>query len=200
MDAGDDETAADDDDADDRIASRVLAGDGAAFRTLVERHQAAVFGLLSAILPRAPDREDVAQEAFLAAWRRLDTFDPARGSFAGWLLVIARNRALNALRRRGSGGPAPLADRPAPPATEGGAPAPDVDALRRLDEALASLSPERRTAFVLSEVHGLPLAEVARIEDVPLGTVKSRVARAREDLRAALASSPTPAPRLERLP
>ncbi len=200
MDAGDDETAADDDDADDRIASRVLAGDGAAFRTLVERHQAAVFGLLSAILPRAPDREDVAQEAFLAAWRRLDTFDPARGSFAGWLLVIARNRALNALRRRGSGGPAPLADRPAPPAPAGGAPAPDVDAIRRLDEALASLSPERRTAFVLSEVHGLPLAEVARIEDVPLGTVKSRVARAREDLRAALASSPTPAPRLERLP
>ena len=200
MDAGDDETAADDDDADDRIASRVLAGDGAAFRTLVERHQAAVFGLLSAILPRAPDREDVAQEAFLAAWRRLDTFDPARGSFAGWLLVIARNRALNALRRRGSGGPAPLAERPEPPATEGGAPPPGGGAVGDLDEALASLSPERRTAFVLSEVHGLPLAEVARIEDVPLGTVKSRVARAREDLRAALASSPTPAPRLERLP
>ncbi len=184
---------------DERVVARVRAGDPGAFRLLVERHEAAVFGLLRAILSHGADPEDVAQEAFLAAWRRLDTFDAARGSFRGWLLAIARNRGFTALRREGPRRLAALAE-PAPPETDPAALSPDPEAFRRLDLALASLAPERRVAFVLAEIHGVPLAEVARIEDVPVGTIKSRLARAREDLRAAASTLATPPTRREPLP
>ncbi len=177
-------------DADDDLAlvRRACAGAREAFGALVDRHQGRVFGLLAFLLRDAALREDVAQEAFLSAWQRLATFDPARGSFSTWLLAIVRHRALNALRGR----------RPAPvPAPEPCARpvAPDDDAIaRRLDAALLELPVDQRLAYLLADVHGLPLAAVAEIEDVPEGTVKSRLARARERLRAALRPSLEPHP------
>jgi RNA polymerase sigma-70 factor (ECF subfamily) len=173
---------------DPAIVRRVLGGDAHAFRVLVERHQGRVLGFLGALLPGAPDREDVAQEAFVAAWRRLATFDPARGTFLAWLLRIARNGALNSLRRRRpSGGVA--APEPSSPVD---AREVDPDPARRLDRALLRLPPEQRSALLLAEVYGLSLAEVAEVEDVPLGTVKSRIGRALERLRASLACPAEP--------
>jgi RNA polymerase sigma-70 factor (ECF subfamily) len=142
-----------------------------------------VFALLGFLLRDAGEREDVAQESFLAAWRGLGTFDPRRGTFVAWLLAIARHRALNALRR-----PRPARPVHAEPWADAATPA-DPAVGRRLDASLRELAVDLRVTYLLVDVHGLPLATVAEIEDVPVGTVKSRCARAREHLRTALRSA-----------
>jgi RNA polymerase sigma-70 factor (ECF subfamily) len=171
-------------DGDAGLVRQASGGDAEAFRTLVVRYQAPLLAVVSNLLPQTSDREDVAQEAFLKAWRRLAQYDPARGSFFGWLAAIARNLARNARKKRR---PEPRPDLPdlADPTPDGAA-AERAEAWRRLDAALGSLPDDQRAAFVLAEIHGLPLAEVAAMEGIPVGTAKSRTARAREKLRAAL--------------
>ncbi|MHC4472819.1 MAG: sigma-70 family RNA polymerase sigma factor [Planctomycetota bacterium] len=164
------------------VITRVRSGDREAFRVLVERYQSALLALLRSLMPGIHDREDAAQESFLAAFDNLDRFDETRGSFRAWLFRIARNRALNELKRR--------RPEPHPAAVESAASAgrpADRGDFPELDRALASLPTALRSAFVLAEIHGLTYEEVALIEQAPLGTVKSRIHRARERLRAALA-------------
>lgn len=168
-------------------AARAVGGDAEAFRALVLRHQGPLFTVLRELHLAEADREDVAQDAFIAAWTHLATWDAARGSFFTWLVAIARNRAINVRKRRR---PEPVADLP----DRSGGPRVDAalereDTARRLDAALAALPEDQRTAFVLVEVHGLALADVATVTGVPVGTVKSRAARARERLRRALAET-----------
>ncbi len=166
------------------LVSRAAGGDVEAFRALVVRHQGPVLALVRNLVGDAAESEDIAQDAFVAAWGSLASFDPARGAFFTWLARIARNRALNALARRR---PRPVAEVPERAGTvrveQGLA---DADTRRILDAALAALPVDQRTAFVLAHIHELPLAEVAAIEGVPIGTVKSRTARAREALRSAI--------------
>ena len=81
------------------VIQRVIGGEVEAFRLLVERYQGAVFALLGGLLPR-DDVEDLAQEVFLTAYTQLHRFDPSQAAFATWLLTIARNRGLNALKKR----------------------------------------------------------------------------------------------------
>jgi RNA polymerase sigma-70 factor, ECF subfamily len=166
------------------VIRRVLGGDVESFRLLVTKYQDRLFCLIRNLVSDAHDAEDVAQEAFLAAYGSLASYDPARAAFSTWLFTIARNKCRNARKRRR---PAVLDELPEPT----GAPAPDAalaeaEWFRQLDEALAALPFEQRTAFVLSEIQGLPLGEVGRIEGVPLGTVKSRVSRAKARLRSLL--------------
>lgn len=163
------------DDAD--AIARVLDGDDEAFRALIDRHAPALFAWLRWYVPDATEREDVAQETFLAAWRRLSTFDALRGSFRGWLLTIGRSLAFNAKRRK----------RPLVVETPH-IPAPSAESAMHamLDEAVAALPEGQRAAFLLAEVYDVPLAEVASLTGVALGTVKSRLARARARLRAVL--------------
>jgi RNA polymerase sigma-70 factor (ECF subfamily) len=160
---------------------RVLGGDPEAFRALVERYQRPLFCLVKNLLPDIAEREDVVQEVFLAAYRHLAAFDPGRSAFSTWLFTIARNKCYHALKKRR---PLVLAEMPERADLQ----TPDREAAgnelcRRLDAALAGLPFEQQTAFVLAVVQGLSLEEVARIEGVKLGTVKSRLARAREKLR-----------------
>src|SRR5262249_48528763 len=148
------------------IIERVRAGERAAFAELVERHQAAVFRVVRNLHPDRAEAEDLAQDVFLTAFAQLATFDPQRGRFRPWLLTLARNRCLNARKRRR---PVPTAAPPEPadPRTPDSALA-EAELFARLDEALAVLPFEQRSAFVLAELEGLSLEEVARVEGVPL--------------------------------
>ena len=169
---------------DEQVITHVLAGDTEAYRLLVSRHECLVFGFVQNLVRNSADVEDIAQEVFVAAFTHLDSFDPKRAKFSTWLLTIARNRCCNFLKRR-SRTTAELGD----PVCNAASPAMDVvdgETWNQLDAALDRLSIEQRAAFVLAEIQELSLAEIAAIEGVPLGTVKSRLSRAKENLRREL--------------
>ena len=158
----------------------VLAGQTERFRWLVERYERPVFCLLWNLLPDRHLCEDIAQETFLAAYKSLHRFDPARACFATWLLTIARNRALNGLKARRLDS---LDSLPEPIDVAGPDERLACDELKmRLDAALNRLPLEQRTAFVLGIIMELPYDKIAQIEGVEVGTVKSRIHRARKKL------------------
>lgn len=173
-------------DGDQTLIERVLAGDVEAFRELVERHQRRVFGFVRNLVSHGPDAEDLVQEVFVAAFRKLDSFDSERSQFSTWLLTIARNRCLNHLQRSS------VATMPSSEFDVEAKTTQPVDAMlsrefhARLDAALELLPLEQRTAFVLAEIQELPYAQIAIIEGVELGTIKSRVSRAKQRLREVL--------------
>ena len=167
---------------DDR-AVRARRGDARAYESLVEEHQAIAFRTAYLITGSAADAEEAAQDAFVKAWLALRRF--RRGAeFRPWLLAIvaneARNRVRNRKRREG------LAERAAaglswqPPA--------DGPALGdgRLRDALATLPERDRSVLACRYVLDLGEHETAAVLEIPLGTVKSRTARALERLRGAL--------------
>lgn len=169
---------------DEQIIEQVLVGDIEAYRVLVERHEHSVFGFLHGMLQNASDVEDLAQEVFMAAFKHLSFFDARRAKFSTWLLTIAHNRCCNHLKRR-------LPNFIDMNDLTSGETSPDVAASNRetwdrLDIALNNMPLEQRTAFVLAEIQQLPLAEIAAVEGIPLGTVKSRISRAKERLKREL--------------
>jgi RNA polymerase sigma-70 factor (ECF subfamily) len=163
---------------------RVLADDVESFRRLVERYQRPLLTMVRNLTPPDTDHEGVAQEVFLAVFRCLASFDAKKSAFSTWLFTIARNRCRNEVTRRRpvAGGHLPdVVDRRSPELA-----AAEAELFRQLDAALNALPFEQRSAFVLAQLQGLSYEEVGRIEDVGVGTVKSRIARAREKLRRLL--------------
>jgi RNA polymerase sigma-70 factor, ECF subfamily len=171
-------------DATTALALSARAGDSAAMAALVRATQNDVWRFTAALVdPGTAD--DLTQETFLRAFRALPSFE-GRSSVRTWLLGIARRVCADHLRavvrrRRLDARLASQActDLPAP------------DAAHRLGTAdlLRGLSEDRRTAFVLTQVLGLSYAEAAAVEDVPVGTIRSRVARARDELVTAVADA-----------
>jgi RNA polymerase sigma-70 factor (ECF subfamily) len=139
---------------------------------------------LFALTADAAESQDLLQETFLKAWRAAPRWVP-RAKASTWLFEIARRTAWNALAKRR---PTRLsaADAAAAPGSPQ-APPRDRDLGARLAAAVTSLTPPLRLVFVLVRVSGLPLAEAARVADVPVGTVKSRLAAAEARLRGLLA-------------
>ncbi len=171
-------------DEDSQTIQAVLAGDTGRFRALVEKYQGPLFGMARHLIGDAGEAEDVAQEAFLAAYANLKSYDPARAKFSTWLFSMARNRCLNILKRK-----RPLVMAAVPEEAVADTPGKRLDtetAFDRLDSALDELPLEQKTAFVLAEIEGLSYGEIVVIEGVKLGTVKSRIARAKEKLRDSL--------------
>ncbi len=171
------------------LIAAMAVGDDAALRELFSRHAPWLAARLRSVLAAA-DVEDVLQETFLAAWRGAAGYRPV-GPVGGWLWGIARRQAALFLRRRG---PAALILPAVIPADGRYASDPAEAALSRaaIAEAVAALGPEgspEREAWRLMYVEDRPVAEVAELMGVPVGTVKSRAHRARRLLRAALRSS-----------
>jgi RNA polymerase sigma-70 factor (ECF subfamily) len=171
---------------DDLAALR--SGDAAAFRRLVERHQQPVYALCVALA--GADGEDLAQETFLRVLGALDGFDPAGpATLRSWILTIARRLCHDRARHVGRGveimpaQPADAADERAGPEEQAHA----ASLGRRVRAAVAALPAEQRVVIALREWEGLDYEEIAAIEGVPVGTIRSRLARARAALREALA-------------
>jgi RNA polymerase sigma-70 factor (ECF subfamily) len=170
--------------------TRCTRNDPLAFRAFVVHYERAVFALLSRIVGPRADVEDLAQEAFLRAYRAFATFDLESTSRpSAWILTIATRLAIDAKRRQ-----APTVAREddridgvrddATPETE--------HARRELGRAIsaagAELSPDHRAVFVLAEFHDLSIAEIAAALGVPENTAKTRLFRARQHMRERLES------------
>ncbi|GAA0796958.1 sigma-70 family RNA polymerase sigma factor [Spirilliplanes yamanashiensis] len=166
------------------FALRARAGDPAAQAAFVRATQAEVWRFTAALVdPGAAD--DLTQDTFLRAFRALPAFE-GRSSARTWLLGIARRACADHLRTVVRG--RRLTERLTAQAhTDGHQP----DPAHRLGatDLLDRLTADRRTAFVLTQVMGLSYAEAAEVEDVPVGTIRSRVARARDDLVTALSKA-----------
>lgn len=180
-------------DPDRAAVDAARAGDTGAFETLVLRHQARIVNYASALVRDAGAAEDVAQETFVRAWRGLGGFR-GESSFRTWLYRIASNVARTHVDRRGR--QPRIADRGLDDGDEGlqlddvpsGAPDAETALVTReaIDRALAELPAELRTALVLRDVEGLDYKEIAGVTGAPMGTVESRIFRARRRLRTLL--------------
>lgn len=162
---------------------RVLAGRTNDFRAIVVRHQLPLFRFAARLLGNREDAEDVTQDVFLAAFANLSGYDSSRAVFSTWLFIIARNRCINLLQRRQ---PIPLNEPDAIRDVASTDPIACEELSQQLDRALAALPVEQRSAFILAEIEELPYAEIARIEQTSLGTVKSRIHRAKQRLQSLL--------------
>jgi RNA polymerase sigma-70 factor, ECF subfamily len=161
---------------DDELIAALAAGDDTALRELFTRHAPWLASRLLAALP-PPDVEDVLQETFLAVWKGARAYRP-QGTPQAWMWVIARNQAALLLRRRG-----PAAD-PLPGILQSGLDPAEAALVRA--EVAAALSGPEGNVLRLMYIEDRPVAEVAALLGVPVGTVKSRAHRARRLLRVAL--------------
>jgi RNA polymerase sigma-70 factor, ECF subfamily len=166
--------------SDEALAAAANAGDRGALEVLLARHLDRVHAICRRVTGHPEDALDATQEALIAVTRGLHRYD-GRSLFTTWLYRVATNAALDELRRR-KRRPEPaelVEDRP----RGGGAGASPVEsavaARLDVDAALTGLSPEFRAAVVLRDLCDLDYAEIAEVLDVPIGTVRSRIARGR---------------------
>lgn len=175
--------------SDESLLAGMASGDSEAATSFIRRYQSRVYGLALAILLDRATAEEVAQEAFLRAWRHGSEFDPRRGRVSTWLLTITRNLAIDALRMRRAQpfDPGMLMDLLEGDSNEvSEEPLVQADESQRLRRALAELPRDQRAAVVQAGFLGRTAREISEIEGVPIGTVKTRIRTALLKLRAAL--------------
>jgi len=178
---------------DHRLIDACRDGDTAAFGVLVRRYQDRLFHTVYRLVENAEDAQDVVQEAFLNAYQSLDGFK-GDSLFFTWLYRIAVNSAISLKRKRrvvlsidaarnGEGGV-----EPADPSeqTRPGHHLEQQEQERRVQRALARLSPEHRAVLVMKDMEGQKYETMAEILQVPIGTIRSRLHRARLELRELL--------------
>lgn len=184
--------------SDAELVARARKGDQTAFGELIDRHRVAVYRATLAALGSHADAEDAAQDAFLTAYRRLDTFR-GEASFKTWLLTIAWHQAINRRRSllriwRGMVQPKTTEEAEVVMSTVAAAsPTPEQSAhgeqLRRgIREAIHALSPKLRDALLLAQSGDYKYEEIGAMLKTPLGTIKWRVAEARRLVRLRLES------------
>jgi RNA polymerase sigma factor (sigma-70 family) len=178
------------DPSDEALLAGYASGDPASAAAFVRRFQGRVYGLALTIVRDPAVAEEVAQETFARVWRHGGAYDARRGRVATWLLSIARNLAIDVTRTRRT--------QPADPeliaaelALEASTPAVDEvdlppDERERLRGAIAELPPDQRRALVLAAYLGRTAREISKLDDLPLGTVKTRIRSAMLKLRARL--------------
>ena len=174
---------------DEQLVERVQRGDKAAFNLLVKKYQHKVLNLVARYVNNPGDVPDVAQEAFIKAYRALPTFR-GESAFYTWLYRIAVNTAKNYLTSQGRRPPSSDVEADEAESYGGGEALQEVSTPENLaltDEikrtvfsAIEALPEDLRTAITLRELEGLSYEEIAEIMDCPVGTVRSRIFRARE--------------------
>jgi RNA polymerase sigma-70 factor (ECF subfamily) len=182
---------------DEQLVEQALSGSQSAYRELVRRFERPIFNLVARMVRDHTVAEDLAQDAFVKAFSRLETYRSEQGKFSNWLFKIAHNTAIDHLRRsnpetysldKGDDPDAPdfhalLADPEADTPLEA---AERADLGRALGEAVERLRPEYREVIVLRHHEGFAYEEIAEVTQLPLGTVKTYIHRARKELAAYL--------------
>lgn len=177
--------------SDESLLAGMSVGDRDAAAAFVRRYQARVYGLALTVVGIPALAEEVAQEAFVKAWRYAAAYDARRGPVAAWLLTITRNAAIDTVRYRRETPMDPEVltrallddrDRQAEPADR-------VAATDQVRTALQVLPDDQRRPVVLMTFYGLTAREIAERDGIPLGTVKTRVRRGLAAMRERLGAS-----------
>ncbi len=157
---------------------RCAIGDERAIRWVLDKYRERVIRLATHVLHNPREAEDVAQEAFVKAFRQIGQFRGDSGFYA-WLYRIVINLCLDKMRRKSSTSELPLEES----ICNFVAINPDVEKRLSVEQVLNSLTPPMRAALILREVEGLEYSEIADVLAIPLGTVRSRLNTAREQFR-----------------
>ncbi len=173
-----------------RLMIRIAARDAAAFAALYKQTSAKLYGVVARILPRGDVAADVLQEAYVRIWEKAGEFDPRKGSPLAWMATIARNRALDEVRRVR---PQSLEDQPAgfEPAAEYIDPLAArerSEGLTALVDCLQALDEEKRAVVLLAYYRGLSREALAKRFGRPVPTIKTWLHRSLAQLRDCLAS------------
>lgn len=171
----------------------MAAGDEAALGALYDRWSPLVHSVVMRVVNDGDDAEELVEETFWQAWRQAGRYDASRGGISGWLVVMARSRALDRVRLRGwqrasaaesmdgAGAPEPVVD------VGGPLDAAEMDETRRIVRAaLERLPAEQRETVEMAYFRGMSQTEIAAATGQPLGTVKTRARLALQKLREAL--------------
>jgi RNA polymerase sigma-70 factor (ECF subfamily) len=170
--------------SDQDLLQRIAAGDRSAFMTFYERYAPRVWGLISRILCRREDAEDALQMTFWQVWRSAGKYDSARACPEVWLLLLARSRALDQLRRQ-----TPVASLREEELSGGDYPGSELERgeiAQRVRDALGQLPGEQSSAIRLAFFGGLTHEQIAERQATPLGTVKTHIRRGMQRLRELL--------------
>lgn len=172
---------------DGRLVAQALGGNPDAFATLVERYDRAVYHLAYRMLRNTEDARDATQEAFFKAYRSLRTFKPG-AKFSTWIFAIAYHGCCDRLNRSKRFSNEELPDRADPtPGPEQQAIA--LDEASRLRAAIEALPEKYRAVITLFHLQGKQYEEIAEVLSLPMGTVKTHLFRAKEQLRRLLAGT-----------
>jgi RNA polymerase sigma-70 factor (ECF subfamily) len=179
-------------DNDRELVIRALEGDQQAFAKLVDAYQSSVYNLAYRMLGDGGEAEDAAQEAFIRAYRHLNSYDTSR-PFKTWLLSITSNHCIDRIRKRRLIWLSLDDILPIHPALASSEPDPEEAAVEHersamIQKMLAELSPEHRAVIVLHYWHAMSCAEIAETLGTTESTVKSRLFRARQSLAAQMQS------------
>ena len=169
--------------ADVALLDRITARDPNALGELYDRHSRLIFGLALRLLRDQHEAEEVLQEVFVQVWTRAGTYHHALGSPAGWMVGIARNRAIDRLRSRARRADAVMA---IPPAGGADGLAPAGEQQLDIQRALESLPPDQRGLIEQAFFLGFTQSELAERHGLPLGTVKTRIRTGLRTLRGQL--------------
>jgi RNA polymerase sigma-70 factor, ECF subfamily len=173
------------------LFAAIARGDEVAFARLYEATRAKLYGVLLRILGRPDLAEDVMQETYLKVWKTAGAFDPTRGSPITWMVAIARNRAIDIVRKKGetsidigaeamavaAEAPAPLARREM------------TEELKRLLSCLGKLDPEKQRILLLAYYSGWSRDQLSRKLDIPVNTIKTWLRRSLLEIRECMGAS-----------
>jgi RNA polymerase sigma-70 factor, ECF subfamily len=169
--------------SDAALVARIIQRDESALAALYDRYSGMLSSVLNRILRDTQAAEEILQDIFYQLWRGAAQFDSSRGSLPGWLLVIARNRAVSRLRRHNPASGEELLENTVVLPTNLESTIAQQQLVGKVKGALASLPKEQRAAIELAYFEGLTHSEIAERTGDPLGTVKTRLRSAVETLK-----------------